>query len=166
MPLNRRRAAEGSAGALVEGDNPVSAGIERCSSGQALSTTKRLPVGPPRGRSWGRIHVARRGSGSTRRSVARASCRRKAHRIVHSLGSFTGDGRRRSRLERPRSQSSARTVWLERSSDRGARSSIARTYPGEDPGRKSVRSGGSGRRRRETSCPSIHRGSVSTPSRR
>lgn len=26
-----------------------------------------------------------------------------------------------------------------------------------------VRSGGSGRRRRETSCPSIHRGSVSTP---
>jgi len=46
---------------------------------RALSTTKRLPVGPLRGRSRGRIHVARRGSGSTKRSVARASYRRKAH---------------------------------------------------------------------------------------
>jgi len=49
-----------------------------------------------------------------------------------------------------------------RAGDRGARSSTGRGNPGENPGQP-LPSGGSGRRRRETSCPSIHHGSVSTP---
>jgi hypothetical protein len=102
------------------------------------------------------IQVARPGSGSTRRSVARASCRRKAHRIVPSPFFFTeeGDGglgssdRRRSRLRR-----------AARSHERATGVSEARSHeatPAKTRG-LSVRSGGSGRRRRETSCPSIHR---------
>jgi hypothetical protein len=68
------------------------AGRRGLGRGLTLSMTKRLPVGPPRERSRGRIRVARRGSGSTERSVARASYRRKAHRTVLSHCSFTGSG--------------------------------------------------------------------------
>jgi hypothetical protein len=86
-------------------------------SARARSTTKRLKVGPLRGRSRRASEVARPGSGSTQRSVARASHRRKAHRIVSSSLSLHGRGgerglgsndRRRSRLQRRRVPTSER----------------------------------------------------------
>jgi len=87
--VNPFRAAGGQAGA---GSRVTLLDTLRKVRAPALSTTTRLSVEPLRGRSRGCIHVARRGSGSTWRSVARASYRRKAHRIAPSLYPFTGAG--------------------------------------------------------------------------
>jgi len=103
----------------------------------------------------GSIQVARPGSGSIKRSVARASYRRKAHRIVHSRlpsrarrdGGLGSNDRRR--------EPSARAA---RPHERATGVSEARLHEATPVKTRglSVRSGGSGRRRRETSCPSIH----------
>ena len=126
-------------------------------SARARSTTKRLRVGPLRGRSRRCIRGSQGpGSGSIPRSVARASYRRKTHRTVHSPRLFTEQGRRRSWLERSGLQSSARAAH---SHERATGVSEARSYEATSANTRgqTVRSGGSGRRRRETSCPSIHR---------
>jgi hypothetical protein len=100
--------------------------------------------------------AARPGSGSAQRSVARASYRRKTRRIVHSPLSSRkrGDGVLGSSERRC---SRCKGGAYPRASDRRVRSSIVRELPRPIPEVRSVRSGGSGRRRRETSCPSIHR---------
>jgi hypothetical protein len=101
------------------------------------------------------IQVARPGSGSIKRSVARASYRRKAHRTVHS--GFPSRAKRDGGLgsNDRRRELSARAA---RPHERATGVSEARSHeatPAKTRG-LNVRSGGSGRRRRETSCPSIH----------
>jgi len=122
-----------------------------------------LPVGPLRERSRGRIRVARRGSESTKRSVARASYRRKAHPdrpLARPLHGGSGDGGLGAYLASRSPENGGVT-----SRERATGVPEARPHEATPANIRGqfLRSGGSGRRRRETSCPSIHHGSVSTP---
>jgi hypothetical protein len=99
--------------------------------------------------------VARPRSGSTKRSVARASYRRKTRRIVHlPFSSRKKDNDGLGSNDRRR-EPSARAA---RPHERATGVSEARSHEATSVKTRGlgVRSGGSGRRRRETSCPSIH----------
>jgi len=150
LPPTRGNDRSPVGGGSVEGGTP---GRHRKVSAPALSTTKRLYVGPPRGRSRG-LRVARRGTGSTKRPVARTSYRRKAPRIVHSPGLFTEAGGQRSWLERE-DVSRLRGRRADASGRQGCQKLDPYERPRRTPEHRVVGSGGSGRRRRETSCPSI-----------